>query len=314
VTGERVWLLPEGDGCFVFRGGALVGSVPAAASAAWAAEGERVCWVVKGGVRWRRGAAEGQVKLRWSTVHALALRDEVLFVGGKGRLIGQVDLRAARPKFAAMETPAELRVSYGKSIDAFLFDGDRLIAVDDFADPKWFLLYNVSAPRRPRYLEMRPLDPLSTGHVVHAAALASRHVAVASTSYNHGRASVRLSLFKRLSLDPWAEVYAEGGFVRGVSGREFVHVDALGERLLLCAEEAGLAFVDLQAVEPRPAVADRSRFAEARSAQLQAGLRWLQFPGLAVVRGFLTDDDHAVVSLRDAAGRHQVRRVALIGG
>lgn len=306
-----VWLLPEGDGCAVYRDRVRIGEVPAGARAAWAADGERVCWAVKGGVRWRRGGAEGEVKLRRIEVHALALRDEVLFVGGEGRVIGFVDLRAARVKFVAMETPAELQVSHGKAIDAFVFDGDGLIAVDDFLDPKWFLRYDVGEPRRPRYVDMKPLDPHSTGHVVYGAALAERHVAVVATSYNHGRASVRLSLFERRSLHPRARVVAGHGFGRAMEGKEMVHVDACGERLLVCVEGRGLAVVDLLAVDPAPRSAGKFAYDEACSARLEAGLRWLEFPGLAVVRGFLTGDGHALVSLREGSGRHEVRRVAL---
>lgn len=311
VVYRGVWLLPEGDGCAVYRDGVRVGEVPAGARAAWAAGSDRVCWVVKGGVRWRRGAEEGEVKLRGIEVHALALRDEVLFVGGKGRVLGFVDLRVARAKFVAMDTPAQLQVSHGKSIDAFVFDGDVLIAVDDFLDPKWFLRYDVIDPRRPRYVDMKPLDPASTGHVVYGAALAERHVAVVATSYNHGRASVRLSLFERRWLHPRACVVAGHGFGRAMEGKEMVHVDALDERLLVCAEGRGLAVVDLQGVDPAPRSAGKFAYDEACSARLEAGLRWREFPGLAAVRGFLIGDGHALVSLREDSGRHQVRRVSL---
>lgn len=300
-----------------------MGALPAAATAAWAVDGELACWAAKGGVQWCGAAGAGAViKIpRGLEVHALGLRDGVLFVGGagpRGEVLGSVDLRATRPVYAALPVPAELR-SHGKSIDGFVFDGDRLLALDDFLDPKWFLRYDVSEPRRPRYLEARPLDPHSTGHVVHAAALAGRHVAVVSTSYNHGRASVRLELFTRGGLQPRAQVSDRAWTPQwgkpDAGGREFVHVDALGERLLVADGREGLAFAELRVVDPEVAVAGREFvFDAACSARLEAGLQWLRFPGLAVVRAFLIDEDRAMVSLRDEQGAHQLRDVQLTRG
>lgn len=350
----RAWWLPEDEGCALYREAedgvkrVAAFAVDPMTPAAVDVDADLLCWVDAGLLRVRHGAIAGHdaattaVALPEGFVAlALALRDEVVFVGGHSTIkrvgvfdregsmevLGAVDLHAAAPAFAELPVPALVR-SHGKSIDAFVFDGDKLLALDDFEDPKWFLVYAVADPRAPRYLEARPLDPYSTGHRLHGAALAARHVVVVGTSFNHGVAFAQWLLFRRGTLAPRGRIFArarEQWQEIDPEGRQFAHVDAAGEQMLLSAGHEGLALADLRALDDGPAPVKRklrrpkpgereAREREAFEGRFEAALRWLRFPEHAAVRGYLIDPGRAIVALRDELGLHEVRVVALPAG
>jgi hypothetical protein len=329
----RAWVLPEGEGCALYAelDGASyraqgtevrrVGPVAVPIAAPWAVDPGRdvLCWAEGRHVWVQRGAlvdsgrpAKKIALPRGTEVHALLLHDEVLYVGGRGskEIVGFLDLRADRPAFEAMEVPPQLLQWAGKSIDAFVRDGETLVAVDDIMLPKWFLLYDVSAPRQPRFVEAPELSPHSTGEVFHAAALSDRHLALVSTSMNHGRSAVHLALYQRGTLREVGALHARARkqwLSQDPEGREFAHVDALGEMLLLSAGLEGLGVASLHAIEAAPTAATQKTF----SSRFTGLLRWIRFEGLSVVRAFAVDPARALVSLSGARGRHEVRLVDL---
>ena len=91
-------------------------------------------------------------------IHALALMDDVLFVGGQGEneMAGCLDLADDVPSWKNVPVPDSIKRD-GKSIDGFLVSGERLISIDDTFHPKWLLLYDIRDPVAPVLTKMERL-------------------------------------------------------------------------------------------------------------------------------------------------------------
>jgi hypothetical protein len=246
--------------------------------------------------------------------HALALKDGVLFAGGQCEMevVGAIDLQATVPAWRRLDLPAELRHP-GKSVDSFVLDGDRLLALDDILLPKWWFVYDVSDARRPAFMAAPPLAVHSTYETYHHATLAHRHVVTVSTSINHGLTRVHLAFFNRADLAHLGAVTAVGGRVatrgrRAPDGaRDFVHVDALDERVVLSADREGCAMFDLRALDGLAAPAsDGTRLATnnaALASVVDANVRWCKREGGAAVRAFFCGGAQVAVSwMREDGG------------
>jgi hypothetical protein len=254
---------------------------------------------------------EGASEFRF---HAVAFKDGVLFAGGQCEMevVGAIDLQAPVPAWRRLDLAAELR-HRGKAVDSFVLDGDRLLALDDILLPKWWFVYDVSDARRPAFVAAPPLAVHSTYETYHHAALAHRHVVTVSTSINHGLTRVHLAFFNRADLAHLGAVTAVGGRVatRGrpeVAGaRDFVHVDALDERVVLSADREGCAMLDLRALDALSAPApDGTRLATNNAALepvLRANTQWCTRPASAAVRAFFCGGAQVAISwMREDGG------------
>src|SRR5262249_49742635 len=93
----------------------------------------------------REPVASRSVRLDWSLeIHALLLHDGVVYAGGGSgsEVLGLVDLRGDL-RWRSIEVPRDI-LTFGKGIDGFALRGRTLVAVDDIALPRYFLLYDLS--------------------------------------------------------------------------------------------------------------------------------------------------------------------------
>lgn len=203
-------------------------------------------------LRLRDGAApavERTLKLPWGlTIHALALREQVLYVGGSGRseLFGLVDLRAPTLRWAPQPVPP-VASGFGKGIDGLALHGERLIAVDDIVIPRYFVVYDISDPRAPRLLGPEVFPWHLTAERVEAVASAGPWMAVLSGYANHGFFGAQVALVHLQTLRGHAALWVERPRSPR-SGRAPVMdlrgVALHGSTLYLAAGAAGLATLD----------------------------------------------------------------------
>lgn len=323
----RAFVLPldHDDALFLFRDGALqpCANVRIPRGSPWALdlESDLLCFAVENQLFAIRGAFTGEPTK--ALLHAaeaqyrfdaLAIKDGVLFAGGRCdfEVLGSIDLQSPTPSWRMMPLSKELRHP-GKSVDSFVLDGDRLLGLDDILLPKWWLVYDVSDARDPKFVASPPLATHSTYEVYRHAALAHRHIVTVSTSINHGRSAVHLAFFDRADYSHRGAVHAAAGPItaRGGRGREesrdFVHVDALDEMLVVCAGAEGCALLDLRAIEsiPSQVIGERSRIAPNNSELpplVEKNLRWCKRDGGAAIRAFFCGSSRVAVSFQRADG------------
>ncbi len=132
-------------------------------------------------------------------------------------------------------------------MDALVFDGARLVAVDDVESPKWFFVFDRSVDGEPRHVATVDLDQGPNESTLHGATVSSRWVAL--RSHSRHRAGVfrivtvftrdTLKLCGRLSEGRGTNVWGGPGTDDCWGGAAF-----LGERLLVAAYREGLLEVD----------------------------------------------------------------------
>jgi hypothetical protein len=191
-----------------------------------------------------------KIPLPWlQSVHALAHRDGVVFVGGDSgagsALLAIIDLRGPA-RFQPVDVPERVR-ALGKRVDGFAFHGDRLIVVDDVVVPKYLLVYDVADARAPRLVDERvmPAGPLSQ---VFAVASSDHGLAVLSTSGGRGGAFTHADVYGLDTLIVEARLSARRGTLIGPPPEGFLDLRsvALAERTLILAAGAdGIGVVAL---------------------------------------------------------------------
>jgi hypothetical protein len=214
---------------------------------------------------------------RGMRVHALAARGDALYLGGHVRRGGRESLWVRDLRTGAQApVPLPEETYPGKAIDALLVDGDRLIAVDDIVFPKWYFVYDIGDPLRPRAGRSIRLP----GHYSYERVLSSALCgdAVATLSSGVGRAGrwTGLSLCTRETLDEAACITLEepaGRFDEpDPGGGRMTAVVAGTGAFLLPAGSRGVAVVDVP-----PALPDWAR--EWRRRQEDDRHAWLSGPG-----------------------------------
>jgi hypothetical protein len=200
-------------------------------------------------------------------VQALAFHRQVLYVGGHAtcwvtrdggffqgkEIFGLFDLRTDAPPWTPVPLPEEVQgQGADKSIDEFLFDGDRLIAVDDIVWPKWLLLYDVRVPEAPALEAVHRIPNHGVYETIHSGALGRRWLALLSSSGPDIHRVPSVSLLDR-------RTFFEYGSFPGVERPEEVwrteapvrtwHSIALrGDRLLIAAGADGIGALDLSSL------------------------------------------------------------------
>lgn len=194
-------------------------------------------------------ASDATVRLpRGHKVHALTLHEGVVYVGGSGgkEILGSIDLRA-RPAWTAIAVPREV-AGFGKAVDGFVRDGARLVAVDDFVLPRYFLVYDIREARAPRLLEARPFPWSLSAEQVTGVASAGSWMAVLSDYANHGYMGSQIGLVHVQTLRGHAALWVRrAGSLRARAQPALdVHGVALsGTTLYVAAGADGLGALDI---------------------------------------------------------------------
>lgn len=339
TTHERAMVLPLDGEAALFRwtGERLEQragvSVPKAAPWAASIEADLLCYAHENKIHLLRGVFSGELAApqviavpgKDYAFHSLALKGGVLFAGGRcgDEVVGWLDTESSAPVWRGLEVPKDVR-RWGKSVDSFVLDGDRLIGLDDILLPKWWLVYDASDPRAARLIDFPSLAPHSTYEVFHHATLAHNVIATVSSSMNHGNARVHLALYDRRTLAAIGSISALAGplsarYSRAAreGARDFLHVDGHDELLVLCAGAEGAALLDLREVDTAPSAAapdkaDYARIAAEREAfakGLESKLRWRRSEGNGAVRAYFCGGAHVAIAWQNAANQCWVELV-----
>lgn len=264
-----VWVVPRGNECVVlrrragdvFRGGppqleelggvAMPAGAPhvvdvAADMLVFARRGRLT--IVRGLVRGPRDERSVEVPGR-TKIHALALIDGVVYVGaGTGlNMLGWVDTRG-EPVWQRIEVPAGMHSPF-KGIDGFAVCGTCMVAVDDLAEPRFFLFYDVSRPRAPWLVDVQQFGSRLVGARVDGVAANGRMMALLTHRYGHSE--IELLGLPRLAPHGWlGDVWR----LPDGSAAEPVHdwraVAMLGDTLYIAAGADGVGVVHVPA-EPQ---------------------------------------------------------------
>jgi hypothetical protein len=195
-------------------------------------------------------------------VMALAFHRTVLYVGAQGgsfvdpdgrellteEILGLFDFRQGTPVWTPLPLPPHVR-RHDKSIDEFLFDGNRMLAIDNIVYPKYILEYDVIVPDRPTLVATHSIPSHGVYEITASASLGTYWLALLSYSGPDNGRVPTISLLDRRTLQ-------EYGFFGGRALRQapwgcqtrwpMWHSVALrGDQLLLAADEAGIGVLDL---------------------------------------------------------------------
>jgi hypothetical protein len=215
---------------------------------------DRLVYAENSGVVIARGLASKspaltRIKLPAGTdIHALTEIDGVVYVGGSGtgEMLGLIDIRR-EPRFQPVDVPKKI-ITHGKGVDGFAHFNGKLIAVDDFILPRFLLVYDVADARAPRFVEAVDLPAHSTYERVKSVAASDRALTLLSTTANHGRFFVHVSLLDLATLKERAVVHGEpeGVFRAGISPTaDFSRVAIYEDRLLIAAGSAGIGVLPI---------------------------------------------------------------------
>jgi hypothetical protein len=212
------------------------------------------------------------------TPEDLCFHGKHLYVAGGGGTsqLAYLDMESVPDTWNRIELPFK-EWNTRKSIDAILFDGNRLIAVDNFVIPKY--LIECDTAHEPVAKNLVRLANHGTYEWIAAASIGARWIALLSATQGWGVVEYHISIMARRTLlehgwfkvistfsrDFWASVYggiekrrpAEEEYPRQMDDEEFREWHDLafcGDKLLVAAGEDGLGVLDLSKESP-----DRSR-------------------------------------------------------
>lgn len=195
------------------------------------------------GPRWFELPPGGERELKG---HAVGFCGRALYVGTNGERLLVRDLDDLDAGWSDVQLPGE-EFRWGKAIDAFVLDGQRLIAVDDMILPKYCFVLDVSDPLRPAFQRVSTLGAHYTYEHVNGAALGESHLAVLSAGGGMGGAYTFLAFYRRDDLEEAfhvsQRVFEPGGEARA-RARAWHAVDMLGSLALVAAGVDGLGVFD----------------------------------------------------------------------
>ena len=178
--------------------------------------------------------------------HAVGFCGRALYVGTNGERLLVRDLDDLDAGWNEVDLPGE-RFRWGKAIDAFVLDGQRLIAVDDMILPKYCFVLDVSEPLRPVFQRVSTLGAHYTYEHVNGAALGASHLAVLSAGGGMGGAYTFLAFYGRDDLEEafhLAQRVHLPGTAAGARARAWHAVDMAGNLALVAAGVDGLGVFD----------------------------------------------------------------------
>lgn len=183
-------------------------------------------------------------------------------------LVARRDLRRPHDPWDVLHLPVEA-CGRGKAVDALLLHGDRLVAVDDVVEPKWFFAFDVADPFAARLVDSRELPTHTTYESVRCAVLGPAGIAIVSQGYNHGTIGQFATLYDPASLVERCCVSTRHDH-RARDPHELWHDVAVTRDLLVVATlKRGLVGLDLRT--PPPAEVDGSRLRPVGKLKLARG-------------------------------------------
>ena len=165
-------------------------------------------------------------------IRAAHFRDDVLYIGGRSSWqdtsrLGWIDVREPEPQWTPLPPP-DVVGDPELPVYALFSTGPRLIALDGGFTPKVALLYDISDPRRPRYVSFtsvpsgiddRPLD----------ASVGRSYAAILTTSHQPTGRAWKIGLFDGRTMDEIATFYEHSANPETIETprRVLVHSDLL---------------------------------------------------------------------------------------
>jgi len=178
---------------------------------------------------------------------AIACFGQVLYVGGRVKedspILGLYDLTQS-PQWTYIQLPSEVD-RWGKSIDALLIDGLRLIAIDDLVTPCWVLVFDISEPLQPKISTVERFEEHGTYEHVSGASAGHQWIAVLTkTMSGWSGLAQHISIMDKSSLKEQAIISAHKWYSKEdpYNWSDLVFWDDL---LLVAAGKDGIGILDL---------------------------------------------------------------------
>jgi hypothetical protein len=135
---------------------------------------------------------------------------DVLFIGGASKWqdtsrLGFYDLTEAPPQFTSLPTPDVVGDPNGP-IYELLQSGDRLFALDGAFTPKIAVVYDISEPREPTYIDHVAI-PSGLDDIPVAASAGRKWIAILTTSRHENGKAWKIGIFDRDNLDEVTTFY-----------------------------------------------------------------------------------------------------------
>lgn len=185
---------------------------------------------------------------------AVTFVGQVLYVGGRTEeknhlFLGLYDLGAQLPQWSPVQVPIEVAGGWGKSIDALLIDGLRLIVIDNLVTPCWLLVYDISEPLQPKLSTVESLKDHGTYEQVSGASVGREWIAIlTNTLSGWSGAHQHITLLDKSSLQERAVIstqrcpWEQGPY----DWYEVVFWDSL---LFVAAGKDGIGILDLSRID-----------------------------------------------------------------
>ena len=184
-------------------------------------------------------------------VHAVHFRDDVLYIGGRASWqdtsrLGWIDVTEPEPIWHSLEPPHVVG-DPALPVYALFSTGPRLIALDGSFTPKLALLYDISDPRNPRYMQHASIAS-GIDDVPIDASMGRSYAAILSQSTQNSGKAWKIGLFDAQSMDEVATFYEHSANPETIETprRVLVHDDLL----LIAHDLKGLGVVKLDDRQP----------------------------------------------------------------
>lgn len=143
-------------------------------------------------------------------VHAVHFRNDVLYIGGRSSWqdtsrLGWIDVGEPEPTWHSLEPPSVVG-DPSLPVYAILSTGQRLIALDGSFTPKLALLYDISEPRQPKYVNYAAIASGIDDLPIDASVGRSYAAILSMSQQQHGKAW-KIGLFDGRTMDEIATFY-----------------------------------------------------------------------------------------------------------
>ena len=193
---------------------------------------------------------------------------DTLFVGGYcgKEILGMYDLSCEKPEWIPLSVPEKI-TRRRKSIDDFIVDGTRLIAVDNIVHPKWLLLYNISKPHEPELKDYFKLENHGPNEQIEMGVKGLNWIALLSHTVGRSGSCDHTALLDKKYLKEYSVL--QNSRSRDIKKSSNLHdinwfnVSFLADSLLVSSSNLGIGVLDLANIKkPRYALRKRENFDE----------------------------------------------------